>query len=80
MAVLLETSLGDLVIYLYVEDCPKTTMNFLKLCKVKYYNNCIFYNIQKDFIVQTGDPTGTGKGGQSIFGYGCGNLVVVSER
>jgi len=42
--------------------------NFLKLCKVKYYNNCIFHNIQHDYIVQTGDPTATGRGGQSIQG------------
>lgn len=36
---------------------------------MKYYNNCLFHNIQKDFLVQTGDPTGSGKGGQSIYGY-----------
>jgi len=43
--------------------------NFLKLCKVKYYNFCCFYNVQKDYIAQTGDQTATGKDGQSIYGY-----------
>jgi peptidyl-prolyl cis-trans isomerase-like 4 len=68
MAVVLETSYGDLVIDLYTKQCPKATKNFLKLCKIKYFNNCLFFNIQKDFIVQTGDPTNTGAGGESIYG------------
>ena len=66
MAVLLETSIGDVVIDLHTNECPRTTKNFLKLCKIKYYNNVLFHNVTKDFIVQTGDPTGTGKGGDSI--------------
>ena len=45
-----------------------TTKNFLKLCKLKYYNNVLFYNVQQDFIAQTGDPTGTGRGGCSLNG------------
>lgn len=44
MSVLLETSLGDLVIDLEVEACPKTCENFLKLCKVYYYNLNAFFN------------------------------------
>lgn len=39
-----------------------------RLCKIKYYNNCLFYNVQRNFIAQTGDPTNTGKGGDSIYG------------
>jgi peptidyl-prolyl cis-trans isomerase-like 4 len=35
-------------------------------CRLKYYNNCIFFNVQKDFIIQAGDPTNTGKGGDSL--------------
>lgn len=69
MAVLLNTSLGDIVIDLHTEQCPLTTKNFLKLCKIKYYNNCVFHMVQKDFIVQTGDPTGTGSGGESIYKF-----------
>ena len=60
MSVLIETSVGDLVIDLFVKDCPLTTQNFLKLCAMKFYNNCLFYDVQKDFITQTGDPKNTG--------------------
>uniref|UniRef100_A0A1A8K2U0 Peptidyl-prolyl cis-trans isomerase n=1 Tax=Nothobranchius kuhntae TaxID=321403 RepID=A0A1A8K2U0_NOTKU len=67
MAVLLETTLGDIVIDLFTEERPKTCLNFLKLCKIKYYNYCLIHNVQRDFIVQTGDPTGTGRGGESIY-------------
>lgn len=46
MSILLETSLGDIVIDLFVEECPKLSMNFIKLCKMKHYNNALFYEIQ----------------------------------
>lgn len=68
MSVLLETSLGDLVIDLFVDDCPKTCENFLKLCKLKYYNNCLFFDVQQDYLAQTGDPTNSGGGGTSVWG------------
>lgn len=68
MSVILETSLGDLVVDLFVEQAPKACENFLKLCKMKYYNNCLIHTVEKDFIAQTGDPTNTGKGGESIWG------------
>ncbi|KAF3205290.1 Peptidyl-prolyl cis-trans isomerase cyp6 [Orbilia oligospora] len=72
MSVLLETSAGDLVIDLLVDDAPQTCLNFLKLCKVKYYNFSPVYNVQKDFSFQTGDPIGPGQsgsdGGSSIWG------------
>ncbi|OCH94554.1 cyclophilin-like protein [Obba rivulosa] len=67
MSVLLETSLGDIVIDLEVETCPKTCQNFLKLCKVYYYNLNAFFNVSKDFLAQTGDPSATGTGGESIW-------------
>ncbi|KAI9140202.1 cyclophilin-like domain-containing protein [Paraphysoderma sedebokerense] len=70
MSVLIETSLGDIVIDLFTDLAPQTCLNFLKLCKIKYYNFNLFFNVQKDFMAQTGDPTGTGKGGESVFGYG----------
>ena len=69
MAVLLETSKGDIVIDLFVDDAPKTCLNFVKLCKMKYYNHCKFFDIQKDFMAQTGDPTNTGRGGDSVFKF-----------
>ncbi|KAF5321447.1 hypothetical protein D9619_000228 [Psilocybe cf. subviscida] len=67
MSVLFETSLGDLVIDLEVDNCPKTCENFLKLCKVYYYNLNAFFNVSKDFLAQAGDPTATGTGGESIW-------------
>lgn len=67
MAVLLETSIGDIVIDLKLDEAPTTCLNFLKLCKLKYYNNCLFFRVQKDFIAETGDPKNTGLGGASVF-------------
>lgn len=52
MAVLLETSLGDLVFDLFVDKCPNACKNFLKLCKIKFYNNGLFINIDKDYITK----------------------------
>ena len=68
MSVLLETSVGDIVVDLYVEERPRCSLNFLKLCKIKYYNFCLFHDVQRNFIVQSGDPSGTGDGGESIHG------------
>ena len=47
MSVLLETSKGDIVIDLHTELCPVACKNFIKLCKLKYYNFCLFHNVQK---------------------------------
>ncbi|XVF47642.1 hypothetical protein PTKIN_Ptkin03bG0126200 [Pterospermum kingtungense] len=69
MSVLIVTSLGDIVIDLYTDKCPLTCKNFLKLCKIKYYNRCLFHTVQKDFTAQTGDPTGTGSGGDSVYKF-----------
>ena len=68
MAVLLETSLGDIVVDLYIEERPKCSLNFLKLCKIKYYNFSLFFSVQRSFIAQAGDPVGTGEGGESLWG------------
>ncbi|CAB52803.1 cyclophilin family peptidyl-prolyl cis-trans isomerase, RRM-containing Rct1 [Schizosaccharomyces pombe] len=68
MSVLIETTVGDLVIDLFVKEAPKTCENFLKLCKLKYYNFCPFYNIQHNYTCQTGDPLGpTGDGGRCVW-------------
>ncbi|KAL3503722.1 hypothetical protein ACH5RR_038171 [Cinchona calisaya] len=69
MSVMIVTSLGDIVVDLFPDRCPLTCKNFLKLCKIKYYNGCLFHTIQKDFTAQTGDPTGTGSGGDSVFKF-----------
>ncbi|KAH6945161.1 hypothetical protein HPB50_007460 [Hyalomma asiaticum] len=67
-SVTLHTDLGDIKIELFCEACPKTAENFLALCASDYYNGCLFHRNIKGFMVQTGDPTGTGKGGESIWG------------
>ncbi|KAJ4835544.1 cytochrome P450 monooxygenase 59 [Turnera subulata] len=67
MSVLIVTSLGEFTVDLYTDKCPLTCKNFLKLCKTKYYNGCLFHTVQKDFTAQTGDRTGTGTGGDSIY-------------
>lgn len=56
MSVLLETSLGDIVIDLFVKEAPEHCYNFIKLAEVKYYNNCIFFEVQKNHSVMCGDP------------------------
>ncbi|CCG80675.1 putative RNA binding protein [Taphrina deformans PYCC 5710] len=69
MSVLLETSAGDLVIDLLLEEAPKTCLNFLKLCKSKFYNFAPIYNIQQPSFFQTGDPLyPIGDGGSSCWG------------
>ncbi|OAL70925.1 peptidyl-prolyl cis-trans isomerase-like 4 [Trichophyton violaceum] len=72
MSVLLETSLGDIVIDLLTESSPRACENFLKLCKVKYYNFSPVHSVQKGFSFQTGDPLGPDSpesdGGSSIWG------------
>lgn len=67
MSVVIETTVGDITVDLYLEKRPRTCLNFLKLCKMKYFNFCLFHKVQQNFIAQTGDPTGTGRGGESIF-------------
>ncbi|WP_303974125.1 bifunctional Cof-type HAD-IIB family hydrolase/peptidylprolyl isomerase [Streptococcus merionis] len=64
----IKTNLGDLTIKLFPEQAPKTVANFIGLAKEGYYDGVIFHRIIKDFMIQGGDPTGTGMGGQSIYG------------
>ncbi|XP_060077332.1 spliceosome-associated protein CWC27 homolog [Ylistrum balloti] len=66
--VLLVTSVGDIDIELWSREAPKACRNFVQLCLEGYYNGTIFHRVVKDFIVQGGDPTGTGEGGESIYG------------
>lgn len=68
MSVVIETTLGDITVDLFLDQRPITCLNFLKLCKMKYYNFNLFHSIRSGFIAQTGDPTGEGSGGQSIWG------------
>eukprot|EP00731_Ephydatia_muelleri_P018118 Em0011g158a len=66
--VLLKTSLGDIDVELWSKECPMTCRNFVQLCMERYYNGTIFHRIVAEFVAQGGDPTGTGEGGESIYG------------
>ncbi|KAI8898882.1 cyclophilin-like domain-containing protein [Globomyces pollinis-pini] len=66
--VVLKTSAGDVEIELWPKECPKACRNFVQLCMEGYYDNTLFHRIIPKFIVQGGDPTGTGFGGESIYG------------
>jgi len=60
--ILIETNYGEIIIQLY-NDMPITTNNFIKLVEDGFYNNTTFHRIINNFIIQGGDPTGTGSGG-----------------
>eukprot|EP00033_Pygsuia_biforma_P002894 GCRY01003192.1.p1 GENE.GCRY01003192.1~~GCRY01003192.1.p1 ORF type:complete len:157 (-),score=13.09 GCRY01003192.1:153-623(-) len=66
--VILKTSAGVITVELYDKHAPKTCENFITLAKRGYYNGTIFHRIIKDFMIQGGDPTGTGRGGESCWG------------
>lgn len=66
--VILETTMGKLTVELYWKHAPRTCRNFAELARRGYYNNIKFHRIISNFMVQGGDPTGTGRGGSSIFG------------
>lgn len=66
--VMLITTVGDIDIELWSKEAPKACRNFVQLCMEGYYDGTIFHRVVKDFIVQGGDPTGSGHGGESIYG------------
>ncbi len=59
----IETTQGRMVIELYPREAPKTVQNFVKLAKRGFYNGLLFHRVIPGFMIQTGDPTGTGTGG-----------------
>lgn len=65
--VLLHTTRGDLEIELFAKQTPITSRNFLQLCLDGYYDDTVFHRLVKGFIIQGGDPTGTGQGGESSY-------------
>jgi peptidyl-prolyl cis-trans isomerase-like 4 len=64
MSVIIQTTIGEFVIDLLVDKCPKSSANFLKLAKLKYYNWTCCHSLQTDFIASFGDPSETGRGGE----------------
>ena len=66
--VVLHTSLGPLDVELWSKEAPLACRNFVQLGLEGYYDGCIFHRVIKEFMAQTGDPTGTGTGGDSAYG------------
>lgn len=66
--VVLETSRGDIEVELFAKECPKACKNFIALALEGYYDNVIWHRYVPEFILQTGDPSGTGLGGESFYG------------
>ena len=64
----IKTNMGDIKLALFKEQAPKTVANFIGLSKEGKYDNVIFHRVINGFMIQGGDPTGTGMGGESIYG------------
>ena len=64
----MHTNMGDIKIKLFPNEAPKAVENFVTHANNGYYNGLIFHRVIKDFMIQGGDPTGTGMGGESIWG------------
>lgn len=64
----IKTNMGDITLQLFPEHAPRTVENFVQLAKKGYYDGVIFHRVIPDFMIQGGDPTGTGMGGESIYG------------
>ena len=64
----MHTSMGDIKIKFFPEEAPKAVENFKTLAKEVYYDGITFHRVINDFMIQGGDPTGTGSGGESMYG------------
>jgi cyclophilin family peptidyl-prolyl cis-trans isomerase len=64
----IETNKGTIRVEMLEDEAPKTTENFITLAQRGYYDGIIFHRVIKDFMIQGGDPTGTGRGGESAWG------------
>lgn len=64
----IQTNLGNWNVLVHADLVPKTSENFVQLCEEGYFDGTLFHRLVRDFCLQGGDPTGTGSGGQSVFG------------
>lgn len=69
----MHTNMGDISIRLFPEHAPKAVENFVTHAKNGYYDGIVFHRVIKDFMIQGGDPTATGCGGESIWGHNFGD-------
>ena len=75
---IIKTSMGNIEIELFAKETPKTVENFVTLAKKGYYKGIIFHRVIKNFMIQGGDPTGTGTGGESAWGGKFDDEIVPS--
>lgn len=80
MSCTLHTSVGDVKVELHCADAPRACENFLARCAGGYYDGCAFHRCVRGFMIQTGDPTGTGRGGASIYGAPFADEIVPHLR
>lgn len=82
--VVLETNQGNIEVKLHPEIAPKTCENFIGLVEKGYYDGIIFHRVIKSFMIQGGDPTGTGRGGESLWGKPfedeCSQAVIFDKK
>lgn len=76
----MKTNMGDIKIRLFPEVAPKAVENFIGHAENGYYDGLIFHRVIKDFMIQGGDPTGTGRGGESIYGHSFEDEFDLSAR
>ena len=76
----LETNQGKIVIKLFADIAPKTVENFIGLIQKGYYDGIIFHRVIKGFMIQGGDPAGTGMGGESVWGKAFEDEVSSSAK
>lgn len=65
---LMRTNMGDIRIKLFEKEAPRAVENFTTHARNGYYNGIVFHRVIKDFMIQGGDPTATGMGGESVWG------------
>jgi peptidyl-prolyl cis-trans isomerase B (cyclophilin B) len=77
----IDTNRGEIKLELYPQHAPKTVNNFVFLAKQGFYDGVTFHRVISDFMIQTGDPTGTGRGGPGYrFADECKGNPLVHER
>jgi cyclophilin family peptidyl-prolyl cis-trans isomerase len=76
----MNTNMGKIEIELFADKTPKTVENFVGLAEKGYYNGIIFHRVISDFMIQGGDPTGTGRGGNSLWGTPFADEIVPSLK
>jgi peptidyl-prolyl cis-trans isomerase-like 1 len=76
----IKTNMGTIEIELFAKETPKTVENFVGLANKGYYNGVIFHRVIDNFMIQGGDPTGTGRGGDSFWGGKFADEIVASLK